>query len=86
MKKMHKIKEGFTRVKTCDGKIGTIESNLSAQVTVEFEDGSFEFLLKGDYPHIWTIITTEDNNNERTRNGMLRSQRIHRLKRRRVLR
>ena len=54
------LREEFTRVKNLSTEAeGIIESVLSSQVTVRWEDGGVSFLMNADYGNEWITI---DNN------------------------
>lgn len=55
------FKEGFTRVKNLlTEELGTVESILSTQVTVQWDDEKFGFLFNADYGTEWKIVEGED--------------------------
>ena len=49
------FEEEITRVKK-DGVEGTVESVLSSQITVGWDDGSFSFLFKKDRNVDWEVV------------------------------
>lgn len=51
------IKKGVTRVKNLEtNKIGTVKDILSTQFTVDYDDGTFGFLVRS-YKNInWEIV------------------------------
>jgi len=56
-----RLVEGFTRVKDLEtGKIGTLESNLSTQITMRYDDpDTLVFFMKKWYGHDWEILEGE---------------------------
>lgn len=53
----------FTRVRNLDtGKKGTVVDILDSQITVDYDDGTFGFLMFKWLKVDWIIITEENNN------------------------
>jgi hypothetical protein len=51
------LKEGKTRILDLNtGKLGTLESNLAMQITVDFDDGTFKWFMKQYIGNEWDVV------------------------------
>lgn len=61
MSKMTRIRPNITRVKNLDTEQeGTVRDVLSTQLTVDYDDGSFNFLFIADREVTWKSINDEE--------------------------
>lgn len=59
-KKIPPLEEGVTRIRDMrDGKEGTLESDLAMQITVDFDDKTFNWFMKTWYGTEWEVVTNE---------------------------